>query len=120
MIVKLSIILFAYFGIGGIIMALVNGSKDDQFRRNNWINYFVYFLIIVVLFITILSKANYFHYLSILILFLGFFEIIRLIFSTKKMKVGIISLLIFSLCYFTLIVFNFNFLDDINEDSFSI
>ena len=106
MIVKLAIILFIYFGIGGIIMAFVNSSKDAQFRRNNWIKYFVYFLIIAVLFITILLKANYFHYLSTLILFLGLFEIIRLILSTQKIKVGIISLLIFSLLAVTFYLFS--------------
>lgn len=93
--VSLLIILIIYSVGGGIIMAFVNKNKDVRFQRNNWIKYFVYLLIMALLFGTILIKAIYFHYFGVLILLLGLFEITKLIVSKRKVKLGIITMLLF-------------------------
>ena len=87
-------------------MAFVNKNKDVQFQRNNWIKYLIYFLIISLLFAAILIEPIYFHYISILILFLSFFEITKLILSTRKAKVGIISLIIFFILAISFFLFS--------------
>ena len=85
--VKLYSILLIYFIIGGIIMFFVNRNKEAAFRKNNWLKYFVYLILINLLFVSILVHSVYFSYLSVVIIILGFYEISKLIYISKKYKV---------------------------------
>jgi len=96
--IKLYIILLIYFIIGGIVMFFVNRNKEVAFRKNNWLKYFVYLILINLLFVSILVDSIYFSYISVIIIILGLFEISRLFYISKKYKVGIIALFIF-LCF---------------------
>lgn len=93
--IKLYFILLIYFMIGGIMMYFVNRKKELAFRKHNWLKYFVYLVLINLLFASILFKPISFSYISIAIIFFGFFEISKLTYNSKKFKAGLIALLIF-------------------------
>ncbi len=87
-------ILGIYFVLGGILIALVNRGKDKAYRKNSWVKYFVYLLIINALFVAILWNKIYFHYAGLIILVFGFYEIIDNTVSTRNIKTGVVSVLV--------------------------
>lgn len=105
--IKLYIFLLVYFTIGGVIMLFITKNKEVAFRKKNWLKYFVYLIIINLLFGSILFAPILFHYLTVFILVLGFYEIFRLIYQSKKLMVGFISLIIF-FC-FAIMFYQFSF-----------
>ncbi len=104
--IKLYILLLSYFILGGIIMTFTNRNKTPSFRKNNWLKYSVYFIIVNLLFVTILLESFYFHILSILILALGYYEIVKLIYFSKNIKTDIAVMIIFSFFAFTYYYFS--------------
>lgn len=96
----LYLILVIYFLVGAIITIAVNRKKIKHERNQNWLKYFTYLVIVNILFASILFKIVIFHYISIVIIFFGYFEIICLIFTTNKVRTGIISLAFFSLGFY--------------------
>ena len=81
-------------------MAIVNKNKGPEFKKKNWVKFFVYLIIINVLFVSILFWPSFFHFLSILIIVLGFYEILNLSYNFKKVKLGLIALLLLSFLSF--------------------
>ena len=99
--IKLYILLLVYFLLGGISMFFVNRNKDAGYRKNNWLKYVVYFVLVNMLFVSILINSRYFHYISILILVLGYYEIFTQMHSSGNTKAGIVAITLFSLFAFT-------------------
>lgn len=94
--IKLYGLLVFYFFVGGIIMFYVNKNKDRKYRQNNWLKYIVYFVLVNVLFVSILIHAIFFHYVFIAILALGYYEIIKNTYDSRNIKVGIVVVTVFS------------------------
>jgi len=83
-------ILFSFllflFVLGAIGIFVTNLKKELQKRRNAWLKYSVYFLIVNTLFISIMYCQMLFSVLCALIVCGGVFELIRLQFSTHQLK----------------------------------
>jgi phosphatidate cytidylyltransferase len=105
--ITLYIILVAYFILGGIIIAVVNRKKDSAARKNNWVKYGVYLLIVNGLFVTILLWTDFFSVLCGLTIALGLLEIIGLTVRFRKIPLGILSLVILSGLSFFFYKFSF-------------
>ncbi len=90
-------ILYGYFFLGGIAVFFISRKKNNDKKRKDRVKYFVYLFIVNLLFISILLNKGVFHYICIVIILFGFFEIIRQTIITKKIKVGSISLFFFLL-----------------------
>ncbi len=71
-------IILIYFLLGGIGFYFINRKKEHEVARKSNIKFFTYFLIINILFFSIVINTLAFRYLSILIIGVGFFEIFRL------------------------------------------
>ncbi len=106
--IKLYILILVYFTIGGVSMIFITKNKETAFRKKNWLKYFVYLVIMNLLFVSIIFDPILFHYLAVFILVLGFYEISRLIYQSKKLMVGFISLILF-FC-FAIVFYQFSFL----------
>jgi phosphatidate cytidylyltransferase len=86
-------------------MFFVNKNKDKKFSKNNWVKYIVYFILINIIFGSIIIDSFIFFYVCILIVTLGYCELIRIIYFSRNIRVGIVALLIFS--FFTLTFYHF-------------
>ena len=82
----LFIFLLFLFVLGGIGIFVTNLKKKRQEKRNAWIKFCVYFLIVNTLFISIVYCQALFSVLCVLIVFGGVFELICLQFSSHQMK----------------------------------
>jgi phosphatidate cytidylyltransferase len=102
----LYLIILAYFLLGGVATLFINENKLSHDKKQNWLKYCTYFLISNLLFASVMMKTNYFHYLSIIILLISFFEIIRLTYLTGKVKTGLLSLIIITLLSFPFLGFS--------------
>ncbi len=111
MILTIYIIILAYFVLGAIGFYFINRKKSREDARKNRIKLITYFLIIHILFVGIVFNPVVFHYLAILIIIAGYYEIIGLfIRSTQKSWLFfILSLLIYSLL--SLGLYNFSLLN---------
>jgi len=107
MIIFLYSILLVYFFLGGIITYFINKDNDPQTSKKYWLKYIVYLLIVNLLFISILINTSIFLILSILILLMGYYEIISSILRTNNFRTGIPALLIFSGFAFLYVKFSF-------------
>jgi len=74
----LFIFLLFLFLLGGIGIFVTNRKKEQNERRNSWIKYSVYFLIINTLFVSMMYFPTLFSTFCILIVLGGAFEMIRL------------------------------------------
>jgi phosphatidate cytidylyltransferase len=103
---KLYSLLLVYFLIGALTISVINKTKTEQERKLNWLKYISYFFIINLLFASILFYPALFHYLSILIICVGYFEIVRLIIRTNKVRFGVIALFFFTLGFYGFLKFS--------------
>ncbi|HHC78658.1 MAG TPA: phosphatidate cytidylyltransferase [Flavobacteriia bacterium] len=96
-------VLWGYFGLGGVVIYIINKNKTENFKNRNWLKYVVYLLIINSLFVSILIDSRYFAYLCFVIVGMGFYEIISNTLKTHKVKTGIfISIFLGVFAYFFL------------------
>ena len=78
MILTIYIIIFSYFVLGAIGFWFINRKKDRKTARKSWIKFTTYFFIIHVLFLSIVFAPPVFGTIALLIVLIGFFEIIKL------------------------------------------
>lgn len=105
MILNIYIVIISYFILGGIAFYFIGRKKDKQTARKIRTKYITYFLIIHVLFFSIITKPSFFQYISLLIVFTGIGE---LIFLFKKQDYGQVGLFLFSLII--LLIFSTGFI----------
>lgn len=72
------IVILVYFILGGLGFYLINRNKDRQIARKSYTKFGVYFIIINILFFSIVINSMAFRYLSVMIIAIGFFEILKL------------------------------------------
>lgn len=99
MILTIYIIILAYFVLGATGFYFINRKKSRKDARKNWTKLITYFFIIHVLFAGIVFNPVAFHYLAILIIIVGYYEIIGLFIRSaqKKWLFFTISLLVYTL-----------------------
>lgn len=71
-------IILLYFILGGIGFYVINRKKPSDEARKSYVKFFIYFVIINVLFASIVLRPVIFRLLSVVIIGLGSYEIIRL------------------------------------------
>jgi phosphatidate cytidylyltransferase len=92
-------IILAYFILGGIGFYLVNRNKAPEIARKSYTKFGVYFIIINVLFFSIVIDGLAFRYLSVLIIVTGLCELTKL-FRTGGFKQSTVfgsSLLVYAI-----------------------
>ncbi|NJY63388.1 phosphatidate cytidylyltransferase [Salinimicrobium sp. CDJ15-81-2] len=101
-------IILAYFILGGIGFYLINRNKAPEIARESYTKFGVYFIIINTLFFSITIEPVVFHYLGILIVAVGNFELIRLFVKRKFQHTPffVLSLVIFFILSAGLLVFS--------------
>ena len=77
-------IILLFFLLGGIGMYFAGRKRTSTKRKQNWLKYFTYFLIIILLYGCICFAKNTFPWVCFLIIFAGLIEIIHL--QKKKPK----------------------------------
>ncbi len=88
-------IILALFGIGWLLMKIINRKKSKTVQKENWLKFFTYFIIVNIVILSILYNSTYFYYIALLIILSGLLELLRATYASKKLFVGMISLFIF-------------------------
>lgn len=101
----LFILILLYFLIGALAVFSINKKRTPQQVKDNWLKFSTYFVIVVLLFLSI--SFNFFSVLSVIIIAAGYFELIRLTIKTKKIKTGILGLAVFTVVFFSFYSFSF-------------
>lgn len=72
------LIILVYFILGGIGFYLINRHKSTEVMRKSYTKFGMYFIIINILFFSIVIHSLAFRYISIVIIGIGFVELIKL------------------------------------------
>ena len=97
MIKTIYIIIVFYFIIGGVGFYLINRKKEKSETRKNWTKYFTYYLIIHVIFFSIVIYSFIFRILTIIIILAGILELFNLFRGASYNQKGFFGLAI--LCF---------------------
>ncbi len=81
-------IILIYFLLGGVGFYFINRKKEHEIARKSYTKFGVYFIIINILFFSIVINLIAFRYLSILIIGVGFFELFRLFKNSEYRSTG--------------------------------
>lgn len=97
MILHIYIVILAYFLLGAIGFYFINRKKDKKSARKNRRKIFTYFLIVNVLFFSIIWHSVAFQTVSVIILLMGAIELIKLFVQSGYRKKGffMLSFLVF-------------------------
>lgn len=92
-------VILIYFMVGGIGFYVINRKKPPSIARKSYVKFLTYFLIINILFFSIVFWPGFFHFLTLVIIGIGFFELIRLfVYSDRKfVEFFILSGILFTL-----------------------
>ena len=101
----LYILILLYFLIGALAIFSINKKRTPQQIKDNWLKFSTYFVIVVLLFLSI--SFSFFTLLSVIIIVAGYFEMISLTITTKKIKTGILGLVVFTLVFISFYSFSF-------------
>jgi len=101
-------IILAYFLLGGLAFYFINRKKSPEEARQSWIKYISYFVIIHLLFFSIIIEPLAFRLLAVIIVAAGLIELFRLFFKSgfRKKTFFFLFLLVFSVFSFGFMVFS--------------
>jgi phosphatidate cytidylyltransferase len=102
MILSIYLIIITYFILGGILFYIIYRNKPREIASQNRNKYISYFVIIHIMFISIVFKPPIFHYLALLIVLAGFFEIINLFRRSGYARKGFFSFSLFIFFVFSM------------------
>ncbi len=108
MIRNIYFIILTYFLLGGLAFYFINRNKEPQQARQGWVKYASYFVIIHVLFLSIVIDPRAFRWLAVIIVATGIFELFHLFFRSgyQKKRFFAAFLLIFLVFSFGFLVFS--------------
>ena len=97
MILRLYFIILLYFAVGVIAFYFINRNKEKSIARKSWGKTIIYFIIIQIVFFTIIINPIVFRYLAVIIIIMGFYELFKLFKDSVYIHktVFIVSLVIF-------------------------
>ncbi|PKQ61432.1 phosphatidate cytidylyltransferase [Labilibaculum filiforme] len=72
------VIIFSYFVLGGIGFYLINRKREPEVAKKSYTKFASYFLIIHIIFFSIIIQPEFFRFLTLGIIFCSIFELIRL------------------------------------------
>ena len=105
MILTIYLIILAYFIIGGTLFYFIYRNREPEIALQNRNKFISYFVIINILFISIVFYPLVFHYLALLIVLVGLAEVINLFRKSGYSRKGF-----FSFSMFIFIVFSGGFI----------
>jgi phosphatidate cytidylyltransferase len=129
MIWTIYLIILGYFFMGSIAFYFINRKKEATESRKSWIKFITYFVIIHILFFSIVIYASLFMFIAMIIIAAGFFELYKVfnesgferkkffLLSTVLFTIFAISFFLFSIMEKNIILFSFLLLSIF--DSFS-
>ncbi|SMO41616.1 phosphatidate cytidylyltransferase [Saccharicrinis carchari] len=79
-------IIIGYFVLGGIGFYFINRNKEKQVAKKSYTKFVSYFVIIHILFFSIVVNPVYFKYLSLIIITAGFIELFSLFYKNRYQK----------------------------------
>jgi phosphatidate cytidylyltransferase len=100
------LLLLIYFLLGAFAIFLINKKMTVRHQKDNWLKFATYFVIVIVLFLSI--TFNFFPFVSVVIIFSGLFELVRLLIKRAKLA-AVLGLLIFSVMFY--VFYSFSLLD---------
>jgi phosphatidate cytidylyltransferase len=92
MILSIYLLIILYFILGGILFYIIYRKKPPEIARQSRNKYISYFVIIHILFFSIVLNPLIFHYLALLIVLAGFMEILNLFRKSGYSRKGFFSL----------------------------
>jgi phosphatidate cytidylyltransferase len=98
-------IIIGFFLIGAILMVIINRGKSIKNKKENWLKYTTYFLIVNLIIGTISYLPHYFYWIACIIATIGFIEIVKNIYNSNKVRVGLMSLLIYIPLIWSFLIF---------------
>ncbi|HKJ80212.1 MAG TPA: phosphatidate cytidylyltransferase [Prolixibacteraceae bacterium] len=101
-------VIFIYFILGAIGFYFINRNKSRQQARQNWIKFGSYFVIIHLIFVSIIFNPVFFRYLSVVIIAVGAAEIIFLYKKEGFRDSGFFALSTVVFAFFSLGLFLFS------------
>lgn len=113
MILTIYIIILSYFLLGAVGFYFINREKERNTARESWKKYITYFIIIHVLFISIVFNLLIFRVIAGIIVFTGLFELINLF---RKSGYRNQSFFIFSLFLFVILAAGFLWFSGLNQN----
>ncbi len=113
MIKLIYIVILIYFVLGGLGFYLINRHKEPQVARNSYTKFGVYFIIINILFFSIVIDSTVFRYLSGLIIVAGFLELFYLFWKSRFRHPGYFA---GSLFVFSVLSVGFYFFSGLNKE----
>ena len=105
----LYLVLVVYFLFGAIVIRIINKKKTKAEQNHNWLKYFTYLFIVNGLFAVVLFKTIFFQYICLGIIIFGYYEIFRLIYISRRIGIGITTLITASAGFY--FFFKFSTLD---------
>ncbi len=92
-------VILIYFLLGGIGFYVINRKKPASVARKSYVKFLTYFLIINILFFSITFWPSFFHFLALVIIGIGFYEMYRVFVLSgyQFLKYFIFSVLLFIL-----------------------
>ena len=113
MLFTIYIIILTYFILGGIGFYFINKKKAKSVAHNNRIKFITYFIIIHVLFLSIIFNPFYFRVIAIAIIAGGAFELIQ---SFRQSGFKSKSFFVFVILIFSLICLGFYLFSGLNSE----
>mgnify|MGYP001455578708 FL=1 len=111
MIYKIYITIIMYFLIGAVGFYLINRKKSRDVNQKSWIKYGTYFLIINVLFLSIVINSIAFRFCTILIIVISAFELFTVFKESGYAKTNFFVLYIILFYLFSISFYWFSALD---------
>jgi phosphatidate cytidylyltransferase len=108
MIRTIYIIILIYFVLGALGFYAINRRKEAHEARKNWIKLFTYFLIINIVFFSIVIQPAVFNFLAIIIILAGFLEIYNVFAKSGHSRKGffVLSCIVFGIFSFGFCAFS--------------
>lgn len=88
-------ILLGLFGVGALLIALVNHKNPNTNAGQNWLKYSTYFIIVNLMMLSIVIQQAAFHYIAIVVVVVGLIEILMTLLTSRRFKTGLASLILF-------------------------
>lgn len=88
MILTIYILILGYFSLGAISFYFISRNKEQSEARKSWVKLISYFIIINLLFFSITINTLYFRLLAIIIIAVGFGELVSLFWRSGYSRIG--------------------------------
>ncbi|MFO7575504.1 MAG: phosphatidate cytidylyltransferase [Bacteroidales bacterium] len=104
MILRIYILILVYFSLGAISFYFINRHKEASEARKSWVKLISYFIIINLLFFSIVFNTQLFRFLAVIIIAVGFYELAALFWRSGYSRKGFFLL---STCLFVILSYGF-------------